>query len=59
LWLHYVEELSRAEICALTGLPAGTLNRRLTEARRAFEAHAGAIALDRATPHVLPQEGSP
>ncbi|MFH1467758.1 MAG: sigma-70 family RNA polymerase sigma factor [Pseudomonadota bacterium] len=59
LWLHYVEELSRAEICALTDMPAGTLNRRLTEARRAFEAQASALGLADSPPHVLPQEGSP
>lgn len=47
LWLHYVEEFSRAEIASLTGLPPGTLNRRLTEARRAFEARAETLGLTR------------
>jgi RNA polymerase sigma-70 factor (ECF subfamily) len=52
LGLHYVEEFSRAEIASLTGLPPGTLNRRLTEARRAFEACAIAhgLATDASVP---------
>ncbi len=37
LWLCYVEGQTRRELVALLGMPEGTLNRRLTAARRAFE----------------------
>ncbi len=37
LWAHYVEGQRRRDICAWSGLAEGTLNRRLTRARAAFE----------------------
>ncbi len=37
LWLCYVEGQTRREMVTLLGVPEGTLNRRLTAARRAFE----------------------
>lgn len=37
LWLAYAEGFSRAELAATLGLAPGTLNRRLTAARLAFE----------------------
>ncbi len=40
LWLHYGEGLSRREICAIKDMPEGTLNRKLTAARRSFEKRA-------------------
>lgn len=40
LWLCYAEGLSRAELAAQLGMPVGTLNRKLTQARAAFEAAA-------------------
>jgi RNA polymerase sigma-70 factor (ECF subfamily) len=46
LWLSYVEGQTRREMMAVLGLPEGTLNRRLTAARRAFEAVARRHGLD-------------
>ncbi len=46
LWLSYVEGQTRREMVALLGIPEGTLNRRLTAARRAFEAAARKHGLD-------------
>lgn len=51
LWLAYAEGLTRAELAEQLGLAPGTLNRRLTRARRAFEAAAlarGLVAGERA-----------
>jgi len=50
LWAHYVEGQRRREICAWSGLAPGTLNRRLTRARRGFEARCRAL-------DVAPEEG--
>jgi len=46
LWLSYVEGQTRREMVALLGIPEGTLNRRLTAARRAFEQVARKHGLD-------------
>lgn len=51
LWLCYVEGQTRRELVALLGIPEGTLNRRLTAARRAFEQVARRHGLD---PHTSP-----
>ncbi len=40
LWLCYVEGQTRREMVELLGMPEGTLNRKLTAARRAFEKQA-------------------
>ena len=45
LWLAYAEGLSRAELAVHLGLAPGTLNRRLTHARAAFERPARARGL--------------
>ncbi len=45
LWAHYVEGQSRREISAWSGLAPGTLNRRLTKARRGFEARCRALGV--------------
>ncbi len=46
LWLCYVEGQTRRELVDLLGIPEGTLNRRLTAARRAFEEVARRHGLD-------------
>ena len=46
LWLSYVEGQTRREMVELLGIPEGTLNRRLTAARRAFEVVARRHGLD-------------
>jgi RNA polymerase sigma-70 factor (ECF subfamily) len=46
LWLCYVEGQTRRELVELLGIPEGTLNRRLTAARRAFEGVARRHGLD-------------
>jgi RNA polymerase sigma-70 factor (ECF subfamily) len=46
LWLSYVEGQTRREMTVLLGIPEGTLNRRLTAARRAFEEVARGHGLD-------------
>lgn len=46
LWLAYAEGLTRAELSELLDLAPGTLNRRLTAARVAFERAAAAAGLD-------------
>ncbi len=46
LWLSYVEGQTRREMTVLLGIPEGTLNRRLTAARRAFEQVARQHGLD-------------
>lgn len=45
LWLAYAEGASRAELCTHLGLPPGTLNRRLSAARAAFDHEARARGL--------------
>jgi DNA-directed RNA polymerase specialized sigma24 family protein len=46
LWLAYAEGASRAEICAAWGLTTGTLNRKLTAARAAFDTAARRAGLE-------------
>ncbi|MCB9777540.1 MAG: sigma-70 family RNA polymerase sigma factor [Alphaproteobacteria bacterium] len=45
LWLAYVEGATRSELAEHLGLPEGTVNRRLTAARAAFDAAARAAGL--------------
>ncbi|MFT7521763.1 MAG: RNA polymerase sigma factor (sigma-70 family) [Kiritimatiellia bacterium] len=45
LWLAYAEGATRPELCEHLGLSAGTLNRRLTAARRAFAKEADRLGL--------------
>lgn len=52
LWLVYAEGATRQEVCEAIGMAEGTLNRKLTAARRAFEAKAAAagVSLEALTP---------
>lgn len=45
LWLHYAEGMSRREMTEVLSMAEGTLNRKLTAARRAFEKRARRIGL--------------
>jgi RNA polymerase sigma factor (sigma-70 family) len=45
LWLHYAEGMSRREMTEVLSMPEGTLNRKLTAARRAFELRARRVGL--------------
>lgn len=57
LTLAYVEERSRDEIALALGMPLGTVNRRLTQAREAFRKRAAARGLDGADELTLAPEG--
>lgn len=60
LWHAYVDRQTRAEIAELTGLPEGTVNRRLTRARRRFRAEADRRGLSpQSHVHPLPLRGQP
>lgn len=59
LWLAYAEGLTRAELGRTLGIGPGTLSRRLTRARAAFEAAAGRLGLIGLTDWSVPSPSEP